>query len=389
MVKHLLAAAGLALTCGGCGGGTKPLVVPNIEGRTDLDPWHLIDGADAIWAQADMARLRSAGLAPVFEAMAHSRGFDATICGLDLWADVERIAVSVDADERLVVALSTSVVGGWDDCDDEGWPDGTTGERVGNVIVFGDPSRFDRAKRQLGEPLAKPPVPNTMAAGSGPGATGLRRFAFDIRGDDELVELRLDVTPKRGGDASSASMGLLFKKRMAAMAQQLRAYGDDAEPLVLALEQPAMKLSVTGVVMTLSFQPTTGLKTVLAKTAGTLFESQLVQCNRLIEVINSEQEPLRQVAGSDPAALSDLAVMLRSVAQKVGAVPLSDATLLAYRRSYVQMTLDLADVSSAAAEAMRDAGSTVAAEKVATMGEIGRRESELVDSLNRYCGSEP
>jgi hypothetical protein len=64
-------------------------------------------------------------------------------------------------------------------------------------------------------------------------------------------------------------------------------------------------------------------------------DGKIAQCNRLIEVINKEQGPLKKATGNDPAALKKLADTLDDVAKKVEAVELKDEPWSGYARKQI------------------------------------------------------
>lgn len=114
-------------------------------------------------------------------------------------------------------------------------------------------------------------------------------------------------------------------------------------------------------------------------------DGKISQCNRLIEVINKEQGPLKDASGSDPAALKKLAETLENVATKVEAVELKDEKLVSFRDDYAKMARDLAKASNETAEALDGKDPTKAQEAAKTMSSFGSRESDLVDNINKYC----
>ena len=114
-------------------------------------------------------------------------------------------------------------------------------------------------------------------------------------------------------------------------------------------------------------------------------DGKIGQCNRLIEVINKEQGPLKYASGSDPAALKKLAETLDNVGKKVEAVELKDETLIKHRDDYAQMARDLAKASTETAAALESNDPAKAQEAAKKMSGFGSRESDLVDSINKYC----
>lgn len=114
-------------------------------------------------------------------------------------------------------------------------------------------------------------------------------------------------------------------------------------------------------------------------------DGKISQCNRLIEVINKEQGPLKEASGSDPAALKKLADTLDDVAKKVEAVELKDEKLVGFRDEYAKMAKDLSKASRDTATALEGKDPTKAAEAAKNMSSFGSRESDLVDNINKYC----
>jgi predicted transcriptional regulator len=102
-------------------------------------------------------------------------------------------------------------------------------------------------------------------------------------------------------------------------------------------------------------------------------------------VINKEQGPLKTTQGSDPDALNKLAETLDGVASKVESVELKDDKLIGFRNDYASMAKDLAKSSRETAKALQSNDPKQAAEAAKTMSSFGPRESQLVDSINKYC----
>lgn len=114
-------------------------------------------------------------------------------------------------------------------------------------------------------------------------------------------------------------------------------------------------------------------------------DGKIAQCNRLIEVINKEQGPLKKATGNDPAALKKLADTLDNVAKKVEAVELKDEKLLSFRNEYSQMAKDLGKASRDTATAVESNDPKKAQDAAKNMSSFGDRESDLVDNINKYC----
>jgi hypothetical protein len=114
-------------------------------------------------------------------------------------------------------------------------------------------------------------------------------------------------------------------------------------------------------------------------------DGKISQCNRLIEVINKEQGPLKESSGSDPAALKKLADTLDNVATKVEAVELKDEKLVGFRNDYAKMAKDLGKASRDTATALEGNDPKKAADAAKNMSSFGSRESDLVAEINKYC----
>ena len=118
-------------------------------------------------------------------------------------------------------------------------------------------------------------------------------------------------------------------------------------------------------------------------------ESKTTQCNRLIQIINTEQEVVKSSTGADSAALRTLANKLDGVAIKVSTVKLTDEKLIAFRDSYTKMASDLAASSRKVADAVDAVDRDALTEGTKAMQSFGTRESKIVGDLNVYCtGSE-
>jgi major membrane immunogen (membrane-anchored lipoprotein) len=117
----------------------------------------------------------------------------------------------------------------------------------------------------------------------------------------------------------------------------------------------------------------------------TACDGKIAQCNRLIEVINKEQGPLKSASGSDPAALKKLAETLDNVAKKVSAVEVKDEKLVKFRDDYASMAKDLSKASRDTAGALESNDPKKATEAAKAMSGFGPRESALVDNINKYC----
>ena len=127
------------------------------------------------------------------------------------------------------------------------------------------------------------------------------------------------------------------------------------------------------------------VETARQERAKQALRTKLDECNRLIEVINKEQGPLKEASGTDPAALRKLADTLDGVAKRVGAIELTDEKLVVFRNEYAQMATDLGKASRDTAAALADNDPSKAAEAAKTMSSFGRRESDVVDNIKKHC----
>jgi hypothetical protein len=122
---------------------------------------------------------------------------------------------------------------------------------------------------------------------------------------------------------------------------------------------------------------------------GTGCDGKIPQCNRLIEVINKEQAPLKNLKGHDPDELKKLAETLDGVASKVKGVELKDEKLVGFRDDYGKMAEDLAATSRETAEALASNDPKKAGEAAKKMNSFTPRETELVEEINKYCSGSP
>ena len=132
----------------------------------------------------------------------------------------------------------------------------------------------------------------------------------------------------------------------------------------------------------------TAAPTAAATQSAPRATTKIRQCNNLIETINETQERLKKNTGSDPAALKQLATTLDASAKTVQAVELTDAKLVKFRDEYSKMAKDLGKAARAAASALEASDAEKAQEAAKTMSGFGKRESDLVDDVNKYCSGE-
>jgi len=136
-------------------------------------------------------------------------------------------------------------------------------------------------------------------------------------------------------------------------------------------------------------RPAVAFAALATLAAVTGCDSKIAQCNRLIDVINKEQAPLKKETGNEPKALQELASTLDDVSAKVKAVQVEDAKLVEFRDQYATMASDLAVASRETAKAIESKDSAVAREAAKKMSSFSPRESELVNSINNYCSGSP
>jgi len=115
-------------------------------------------------------------------------------------------------------------------------------------------------------------------------------------------------------------------------------------------------------------------------------DSRIGQCNRLIEVINGEQQHIKDAAkNTDAAGMKKLADTLDGVAGKVNSVELKDDKLVGFRNDYKGMVEDLSKVARDSAAAIESQDPNKAQEAKKKMNSFSTRENDLVNSINKYC----
>ena len=132
-----------------------------------------------------------------------------------------------------------------------------------------------------------------------------------------------------------------------------------------------------------------GYATILASlgllTTLSACDGRISQCNRLVRVINGEQEPIKRASGSDPEALNKLADALDNVGAKVLAVELDDTRVIEFRDKYGAMAKELAVAARDTASALEAKDDKKATDAANHMSSFGTRESELIGEINGYC----
>jgi hypothetical protein len=165
---------------------------------------------------------------------------------------------------------------------------------------------------------------------------------------------------------------------------------DAARALGRAIAAASIAVEGSRVVVGVRVDRAPGLVVALSESLDRWLSGDRVsQCNQLIEVINREQAPLLQAAGSDAEALQKMADTLEAVAVQVDAVAIDDATLVAFRDDYVKMARDLALDSRKTSAALASKDVVAAADAAKSMSSFTERESDLVDAINRYCSGSP
>ncbi|MEM6787490.1 MAG: hypothetical protein AAF715_08215 [Myxococcota bacterium] len=128
-----------------------------------------------------------------------------------------------------------------------------------------------------------------------------------------------------------------------------------------------------------------GLSAAMGLASGC--DSKINQCNRLIEVINNEQAPIKEMdkQDNDPESFKKLADVLDGVAGTVRGVEVKEEELQKFRDDYATMASELATSSREAAEALGGTDMKKTTEAIKKMQSFESRESELVGNINKYC----
>jgi len=385
--------------CGGAQPKTEAAPAVSIAtGRPEAtptpDPWALPVDDDRFVVRLDLAAIRAAGFQPSEWEWAglSADSTDLRGCAFDLFKDTNRATLSGNLDSKdrdpLLVAQLHPDAGAIDCQSDE---PGSVWRRKGRLILFGRDARVAEAEAALAQ------APTT--ASDSP-----RHALLEVRGrvealDGGMVELRVAggrerVTVTMEADVPpDVDLGEAIEGGRQALERIATPLGkqDATKPwkaavLAAGIDRDGRRLSVS-----VPLALTDELRTFISdgRLARLYDNGKIAQCNRLIEVINREQGPLKEASGSDPAALRDLASVLRGVAQKVTAVDLEDPQLASFRDHYAEMAFDLAQASDDTATALEgnDPSKAIAAAKA--MSSFGSRESDLVDEINRYCSGEP
>ncbi len=128
--------------------------------------------------------------------------------------------------------------------------------------------------------------------------------------------------------------------------------------------------------------------TILAIGLGALAsgcENRVGECNKLIEVINSEGEKLQ--VKSDAAGLKAMADDLDAAAKKIDAVPLTIDKLKKYRDDYKGYMVEFAKAARATAQMQSGEAPDVAKlqESMNNLNTSVQKSSKLTTDINNYC----
>ncbi|MBW4488083.1 MAG: hypothetical protein KME12_09860 [Trichocoleus desertorum ATA4-8-CV12] len=141
--------------------------------------------------------------------------------------------------------------------------------------------------------------------------------------------------------------------------------------------------------------------TAMALLATSCGESKVVQCNKLIDVINKGQSLASSgINGNDPAAMNQLATNLDGLSKEIKGVQVQDAKLQEFQTNFARIYQTLAQSSREIANAVASlrqtqptgAGAAQAKEiqaKAQSATQIAlktaQEESRFVSDLNGYC----
>ncbi|MEP0870060.1 hypothetical protein NDA01_09635 [Trichocoleus desertorum AS-A10] len=141
--------------------------------------------------------------------------------------------------------------------------------------------------------------------------------------------------------------------------------------------------------------------TAIALLATSCGESKIVQCNKLIDVINKGQALASSgINGNDPAAMNQLATNLDGLSQEIKGVKVQDTKLQVFQANFARIYQTLAQSSREIANAVASlrqtqptgTGGTQAKAMQAkaqaatqTALKAAQEESRSVSDLNGYC----
>jgi hypothetical protein len=248
----------------GCGASPTVLEAPLIDEGVQLDPWHAIDESDVRRVRMDLRRLRILGwMSPVRDIAEADTLFavdgEKIACGLDFWNDIDSVAMSTNAKGELIGAFTSPIDISSNTC-------ASKLVRYGDVWLLGQGERLVAAKIRLAEAAVSKLAPDTLVAAKveAPQLT-IDSLEIVFSGDDDEVELRMEVVSARQRDSESASTGVLFKKHFTRMAANVRQLGPAADPLAAALENPEAQLTMRGVSLILTLQSTPALRRLMSE----------------------------------------------------------------------------------------------------------------------------
>lgn len=140
---------------------------------------------------------------------------------------------------------------------------------------------------------------------------------------------------------------------------------------------------------------------VMALLATSCGESKVVQCNKLIDVINKGQALASAgINGNDPAAMNQLATNLDGLSQEIKGVQVRDVKLQEFQANFAKTYQTLAQSSREIANAVASLRQTPAtgagaaqAQQVQAKAQsatqtalkAAQEESQAVNDLNAYC----
>jgi hypothetical protein len=130
---------------------------------------------------------------------------------------------------------------------------------------------------------------------------------------------------------------------------------------------------------------TAGILTIVLGALASGCENRVGECNKLIEVINSEGEKLQ--VKSDAAGLKTMADELDASAKKIEGVPLTIDKLKKYRDEYKGFMVDFAKAARAAAQMQSGDAPDVTKlqEAMNNLNSSVQKSSKLTTDINNYC----
>jgi hypothetical protein len=258
-------------------------------------------------------------------------------------------------------------------------------ELVQGLLLVGSPGALREAKRRLGAGRSRATVPKPALVRIRRSGGEVSSFDLDVSGDALMLKIHTQAT--YAGDVDEGAI----RKRFSELGGESEASAQGAEgELDRALREAKIAVNGQSALVTIELRSVPGLaKVVPGKLERFMRGSKIAQCNRLVQVINSEQGPLKSASGSDPDSLRKLADTLDHVATRVAAVEMRDAKLTGFRDDYAEMARDLAGASRETAAALDTNDPKRAANAARNMSSYGPRESELVDNINKYCSGGP